>query len=193
MERTLLTAGLLALSATASAQGYFPFGEIAGLDVKPTVEINLNPAMLGFVREAAKGANAEAASALAGITGVRVYVYEDIDKNFDDVLKFVDRTSTTLERDGWHPAVRVNEDDEQVRVYVKPVAPDAANPGGTIAGLTVMVTDSGPGGEAVFINIAGVIQPAQLGQIAGAIGMDGVFNGIPGLAVQKAPSPASIQ
>ena len=193
MERTFLTAAVLAVSATAGAQGYFPFGEIPGLDVKPSVEINLNPAMLGFVREAAKGANVETASALAGITGVRVYVYEDIDHNMDEMLEFVDRTSTTLERDGWHPAVRINEDDEQVRVYVKPMAPDAANPGGTIAGLTVMITDGGPSGEAVFINIAGVIQPAQLGQVAGAIGMGGIFNGIPVLVVPNSPSPGSDQ
>jgi hypothetical protein len=43
-----------------------------------------------------------------------------------------------------------------------------------------MVTDNGPGDEAVFINIAGAIQPAQLGKIAAAIGMNGMFSMVPG-------------
>jgi len=193
MERTaklLMGTAVLAVTTTVSAQGYFPFGEIPGFDIKPTVEISLNPAMMGFVTEAAKVADAEAANALAGITNVRVYVYEGISDDLVDVLKFVDATSAALERDGWHPAVRVNEDGEQVRVYMKMAAPGAAGSTASIAGLTMMVTDSGGGDEAVFINIAGDIQPAQLGRIAGAIGMDGMFNMVPGVAAQNAPSKA---
>jgi hypothetical protein len=45
----------------------------------------------------------------------------------------------------------------------------------------MMVTDTGGSDEAVFINIAGTIQPAQLGRIAAAIGMDGMFNVLPGV------------
>jgi hypothetical protein len=64
--RALLLGGLVAAAAPAVAQGDFPFGEIPGLDVEPTVEIDLNPTMMGFLSEAAKGAEGEAAAALSG-------------------------------------------------------------------------------------------------------------------------------
>jgi hypothetical protein len=179
MERksVLLIGGLLAAANVANAQGDFSFGEIPGLDVEPTVEINLNPAMLSFVTEAAKGQAGEAASALQGITNVRVYVYEGISGNIQDLQKFVDDTSQTLESQGWHAAVRVRDKGEQVRIYMTRAAA-----GGVLEGITLMVTDSGSGDEAVFINIAGAIEPAQLGKIAAAIGMNGMFNLVPGAA-----------
>jgi len=185
----LVFGGLLAVSTAANAQGYFSFGEIPGVDMKPTIQIDMNSAMLSFVSEAAKAAGAEpdAAAALAGITHVRVYVYEGISDDLLDVLKFVDATSESLERDGWHAVVRVRENDEQVRVYMKPAAPGSDVAPGSLAGLTLMVTDGGAGDEAVFINVAGVIQPAQLGRIAAAIGMDGMFNMVPGVGAQNVP------
>lgn len=166
--------GLLA-AATASAQGDFLFGQIPGLTKEPTVQIDLNEAMIKLFAGAATGADAQAAAALNGITNLRVRVYEDLSSEIPDVMKFVNETTRRLEGDGWNSIVRVNDGDEQVRVYVKPGA------NSTLAGLTVMVTDSGGdggGGEAVFINLSGVIQPAALGQLAG-MGMHGAFNGMP--------------
>ena len=133
MERksglALLVGGLLAFSSSAHAQGYFPFDEIPGLDAEPTVQIDLDPALLGLFGEAAKGARGRSASALAGITNVRVRVYEDIgDGVAGDLLKFVEDTSRTLERDGWKSVVRVNEDGERVRIFMK-LAAGGANAG----------------------------------------------------------------
>ena len=173
----LLLGGLLA-AAAASGQGDFPFNEIPGLDAEPTVQIDLNPLLMGFFTEAAKGAEGEVGAALEGITNVRVRVYEGISSEIGDVMRFVDDTTTRLERDGWHAVVRVNEDGERVRMYMKPGAE------GTISGLTVMVIDSGVADEAVFINIAGAIEPAQLGRIAAAVGMDGMFDMLPAIAAQ---------
>jgi hypothetical protein len=183
-SKVVLMSGLLAASATAQAQGDFSFGQIPGLDVEPTVEIDLNPTMLGMLGAAAQGVDPQAVSALAGITSVRVYVYEGISAEIQDVLAFVERTSATLESAGWHPAVRVREQGEQVRVYMKPSAPGADGPAGTLDGITVMVTDSGVGDEAVFVNIAGKIQPEQLGKVVGAFGMHGVLGGVPGIGGQ---------
>jgi hypothetical protein len=192
MDRTstLIGAALLAVTSTANAQGYFSFGEIPGVDVEPSIEIDLNPVLLGWVSEAAKGADVEEAEALAGITNIRVHVYENIADDIADMQKFVEETSARLEREGWHRAVKVNEDGEQVRIYMKPLAAGASAAPGSIGGLTVMVTDEGSGDEAVFINIAGTIQPEQLGRIAGKIGMNGMFNMVPG-AVPPPPPPGS--
>lgn len=169
----LMIGGLLA-AVSASAQGVFPFDRIPGLDKEPTVQIDLNPELMGFFNEAAKSADDEAGAALEGITNVSVRVYENIADDIDALVKFVDDTTARLERDGWHAVVRVNEDGERVRIYMKPGS------NGLISGLTVMVTDSGPGDEAVFINVAGAIEPEQLGQIAAAVGMNGMFNMVPG-------------
>lgn len=196
MERNgtwLIGAVAFAVTTTASAQGYFSFDSIPGLG-EPNVQIDLPPALLVFVNEAAKGANPEIVNALAGVQNVRVRVYEDIGgDNMAAVTKFVEETSATLERDGWHAAVRVRgkgEDGENVRVYMKPTT-NAAAPPGTLDGLTVMVTDD-TGDEAVFINIAGAIEPAALGKLANAAGMGSVFD-VTGTATPPpggAPTPA---
>ena len=183
----LLGGGLLAFSSGAYAQGYFPFDDIPGLDSEPTVQIDLDPALLNLFGAAAKGADQQVASALEGVTNVRVRVYEDIaDGVADGLLKFVEDTSRTLERDGWKSVVRVSEGGERVRIFMK-LATGGAN-AGSIEGLTVMVVDTGGGNEAVFINVAGLIRPEQLGKIASEIGMDGMFSMVPG--VQGAPTPA---
>ena len=189
VRSTLIVGGLLAFSGSVQAQGYFPFDEIPGLDSEPTVQIDLDPQLMSMFGTAAKGADQEVASALAGITNVRVRVYEGIASGQTDLLKFVDDTSRTLERGGWKSVVRVNEDGERVRIFVK-LAAGGANEG-TFEGLTVMVVDTGGGDEAVFINVAGTIRPEQLGRVAAQIGMDGMFSMVPG--VPNAPNQAPQQ
>lgn len=167
----LLLGGLLA-AAAARAQGDFPFDRIPGLDAEPTVEIDLSPELMSFFNSAARGAGDDVASAFEGVTHMRLRVYEDIADAFDDVAKFVDDTTQRLEREGWHSVVRVNEDDERVRIYMKP------GTNGKLSGLTLMITEPD---EAVFINVAGDIEPARLGQVAAAVGVDGKFDLVPGL------------
>jgi len=182
--RGLLGAVALMITTTANAQGYFSFDEIPDIG-EPTVQIDLPPALLGFVNEAAAGASPEATNALQGVEYVRVRVYENIGPNMAALTKFVADTSATLEREGWHAAVRIREDGENVRIYMKPTTRTGVAPG-TLDGLTVMVTDEGSD-EAVFINVSGAIQPEQLGKLAGAVGMNGVFNQVPG--ARPAPPP----
>jgi len=183
MERTttaLIGAALLAVTTTAGAQGYFSFDDIPGVDAEPTIEIDLDPVLLGWVTEAARGADVEEAQALAGITNIRVRVYEGIGDDAEAMQRFVEDTSARLEGEGWRRVVKVNEDGEQVRVYMRPLDPGANAAPGSIAGLVVMVTDEGASDESVFINVAGTIQPEQLGRVAGRIGMNGMFNMVPG-------------
>jgi hypothetical protein len=187
VKSALLCSGLLAFSSDANAQGYFSFDDIAGLDSEPTVEIDLGPDMMRFFGEAAKE-SVQDTTGLEGVTNVRVRVYEGIGDSEAELLKFVDDTSRTLESSGWRSVIRVNEGGERVRIFMKP-APSGAGQGG-IEGITLMVVDTGGGDEAVFINIAGDIQPEQLGRIAARIGMDGMFDMVPGLPGQGAPQKA---
>lgn len=163
---------MLAVTATsASAQGSFDFSSVPGLPSEPSVQIDLPAAMLGFVTEAARASDPGAADALAGIRGVRVLVYEDLDETAP-VLETIEQASRMLEDDGWQRMVYVNDGDDKVRLYVK-------LGGEHLAGMTVMVMDGG--GEAVFVNVDGMIEPATLGHLANSFGMGGMLDDITGL------------
>jgi Domain of unknown function (DUF4252) len=171
-------AALLGVSSACWAQaGFFDFGEIPGLDAEPTVQIDLTPAMLGFVAEAARPNDPETADLLAGIEGVRVFVYEDVGNDMQAVLRFIDDTSKKLDAAGWHRTVLVQEGDEKVRIYMKLATAQGAT-ASNVSGITVMVADGS--GEAVFINVAGEIEPAQFGRLAAAFDLD-EFGGLTGL------------
>jgi len=178
MNRVMLFGGLMLVAASASAQGVFSFDGIP-IEGEPTVEVNMGPEMLTLLNGAAGTVpGVPGPGALDGITNVRVLVYEDLREKMQDVAKFVESTGTKLEGDGWSAVVRVRDGDEQVRVYMKP------GTGGLLSGITVMVMDfggDGGAGEAVFLNVAGAIHPAQLAQIASTIGMNGAFRGVPGV------------
>ena len=118
--RAVLFGGLMLVTASASAQGVFSFDDIP-LEGEPTVEVNMGPEMIALFGEASKGVPG-GPGPLDGITNVRVLVYEDIAEDMQAVLKFVDSTATKLEGDGWHAVVRVRDEGEQVRVYMKPGA-----------------------------------------------------------------------
>jgi hypothetical protein len=155
----------------AGVSGQFDFGQIPGISSRPSVEINLNAQMLAFVRAAAGSSDSDAADILAGIESVRVLVYE-LDEEMSAVLEFIDEVSTALEADEWQRVVYVQEETERVSIYVKFNET-------SLAGLTLLVADAG--GEAVFANLAGDIDPAKLGAVSQALGIGDVLAGIPDL------------
>jgi hypothetical protein len=167
----LLLAALIAASAssTAFAQDYFDFGTIPGVPTEPSVEVDLNSAMLSFVTQAAEASGTDTAGALDGLKNVRVRVYEDL-KDANAVAAFMDESSRALDRAGWQRAVYVAEDESKVRMYVKMKDQN-------ISGMTFMVLD---GEEAVFINIEGTIDPAQLGRLASMMGVGDVMGAFGG-------------
>jgi hypothetical protein len=167
-------AALAVFSGAASAQGYFDFAEVPGVGAEPQVQIDLNPALLGFVTEAMRATDPNTVGAFEGIRNVRVRVYESL-KDSAAVLKFLEDSSGQLEREGWQRVVYIQEDDEKVRVYLM-IENNRA------VGLTVMVVDASPrgSGEAVFINVAGDIDPTKLGQLANSIGMGGILDSFGG-------------
>ena len=131
--------------------------------------------MLAFLRLAVP--DPETADAFTGIENVRVLVYEELEDPAA-VFAFVEDSSGKLEAAGWQRLVYVEDEGEKVRIYAK-------LEGQRMVGMTVMVvgddkgdetageTGDGPG-DAVFINIAGDIDPAKLGQIANRVGVEGI-------------------
>ncbi len=175
MKRSLIGAAALLLTSACYGQGYFDFSDVPGIDSEPTVQIDLNEAMLNFVKLATQEADPTAADALAGIQNVRLRVYEEVD-DVDEYLGFIDDTSGSLERDGWQRVVYVEDGDSKVRVYMR------FDENSVASGLTVMVADGRDG--AVLVNVAGTIDPQKLGQVMRSVGagefMNGIAGGIPG-------------
>ena len=112
--------GLLAFSSGAHAQGYFPFDEIPGLDSEPTVQIDLDPQLMNMFGAAAKGADQEAASALEGITNVRVRVYEGIsDGGGEAELLEVRRRHVAYARGRWLEIGGPRERGRRARAHLR--------------------------------------------------------------------------
>ncbi len=133
--------------------GYVDFGELQGVYGEPKVMINLGGSILKFVGGMTKD-DPEAAALMDKLKGVRINVYS-IDGNPDAALQKVSQVKTLLQSGSWEPIVQVNEAGEQAQIFVK-------FSGGIMEGLTVMAVDEA---EAVFINIIGQLDPAQLGQV----------------------------
>jgi hypothetical protein len=165
---------------SAAAQDFFDFGQIPGV-AEPTVQIDLDPWLLGFVGEAARFEDPAAADLLAGLQGIRVRVYEELEDAVA-VGGFIDSASQALESDGWQRMVYVQDGSDKVRIYVRRADE-------LLLGMTVMVVDAT---EAVFISMAGSISPAQLGQVANALGIGEALEGLgaAGGAIPVSAEPA---
>jgi hypothetical protein len=174
-------AGTACAAVTVQAQGYFDFSDVPGIDSEPTVQIDLTPEMLGFMTAVAgESAGTEAGNLLAGIEGVRVRVYEDV-RDQRAVTRFIDEASRRLEAAGWNRAVYIADDEDRVRMYMR-------FENNEVSGMTVMVSSDD---EAVFVNIAGTINPATLGQVARTMGLDGVLNSVGGTAALSGRPPGA--
>ena len=182
IKRLLVSIVLIISASLATAQtnnlaalpGYYNFGNIPGVIDEPKVQIDINPMMLNFISNMAKESEPEAAEALSGIRGIKVFVYE-LSEGPDQVYGFIDNASQELEGSQWMRMVSVDAEDAKVRIHVMP-------DGDSISGMTLMVV--GDDNEAVFMNIVGEINPAKLGQIAGRVGLDNVLDDL-GAAIES--------
>ncbi len=146
--------------------GYVDFGDLSSVYGEPEVVINLGGAMLNFVGMMSKAKSPETSELISKLKGVRVRIYA-ADKNADAAKNQSRKNQFSevrgkLKSSGWEPIVQVNEDDEQVLVYIK-------MDNGNMEGMTVMVIDEE---EAVFVNVIGQLNPAELGKVMKALDMD---------------------
>jgi hypothetical protein len=135
-------------------EGYVDFGELTGIFGEPTVQIAVGEALLNMVGSLSAEDDPEAAALFTRLKGVRVNVFENREIP-DEGLDFVRDVSSKLSSLGWESVVTVNSDDEQVRIFMK-------MNGETIDGITVMAVEAT---EAVFVNVIGDINPAELEKV----------------------------
>jgi len=163
---------LLLISNTAFAsditqeRGYVDFASLDSEYGDPRVMVNLNKTMLGFISKI-NMSDPESSKLISKLKAVRVQIY-NMTGNDQPALDLIAKVSKEIQAKNWLPIVSVNEDDEKVRVFTK-ITDDVMD------GLVVMVINSKEekeGREAVFINIVGEIDPAQINKVTESLNID---------------------
>lgn len=153
--------------------GYLDLERLVGIAGRqPSVEVTLSGPVLKMLLQLPVRYDDDAARAvelLKVVDHILVRVFPLDSARADDMLAFINETSTTLEAEQWTRIVRVREDDDSnVDIHVK-VSPDGEN----LNGLTIMaVEDDGRESEVVFVNIAGNFNPAYLANIGEQFDID---------------------
>jgi flavin-binding protein dodecin len=134
--------------------GYFDLDELEILDADlASVDVNLRGAMLRLVGTAVLNDEPGLSDLVSNLVSMRVLVAESADLDSDAISKSITRAAARLDELGWQRVVRVRDDSEQVHLYVREVEAD-------VVGITVLVLESSD--EVVLVNMAGLIDPAQL-------------------------------
>ena len=122
-----------------------------------TIEVNVEGALMKLVAEASRFEDPELADLLLKLKGVYVRAYA-LERGFrDSATKRASEIGEELLDGGWSSVVRVRNRDEHVQMFVN-------YDGDFVAGMVVMTIEEGSD-EAVFVNIVGEIDPAQIGRI----------------------------
>ena len=164
---TVLMAALFSLPVTAqtaqleSLPGYVDFADLDAIYGEPRVMVNIGGTLLKLMALASAAEDPETAALMSGLEGVRIKVYPT-QGNLKPALDRVSEARSSLEAAHWEPVVQVHKPNEQVQIFMKAGAD-------TIEGLTVMAVDEE---EAVFLNILGVIDPAQIGKVMDSLNVD---------------------
>lgn len=158
---------LLALPALAQEDslkdlpGYVDFGELSRIFGEPTVQISIGESLLGLVGSLSAKEDPQAAELFRKLNGVRVNVFET-QAMADGAVDYVRDISSQLSAVGWEPVVTVNSAEEQVRIFMK-------ISGDKVDGITVMALEDT---EAVFVNVIGDINPAELEKVMDNLDID---------------------
>jgi len=168
MKNLLITLILLLLASPfthaadiTKEKGYVSFGNLESEYGEPKVLINLNQAMLGFVSKMSESDD-ETAQLIRKLKAVRVQIY-NIDEDAQPALNLVEKVTNEIKNKSWMPIVSINEEHEKVRIFTK-LTDDIMD------GLVVMIINDGVHNkEAVFINIIGEIDPAQINKVTDAL------------------------
>ncbi len=157
-------AGAAWLTSEAGAQtvrshpGYVDLTALGNLDdvfrVAPTVEVNVEGALLKLVVEASRADDPELADLLDRLEGLYVRGYPASAAADGRIRDRMGLMGTVLAEDGWQTIVSISDRDQFVRMFARMGAEG-------IVGLVVMSLED----EAVFLNIVGDVDSEQIGRI----------------------------
>lgn len=164
MKRALRSLSLgLAVAATtvatavmaAEGPGFVDFGKLSpSASGGEFVEVNIQSNLISMVARLARAHEPEVADLIGGLKAIRVNVIGLRDDNRAEVEQQVKSIREQLAAKGWERIVTVQQDKQDVGVYMKTRGDEA------VEGLVVTVLDGGS--EAVLVNIVGSIKPEQI-------------------------------
>ena len=134
--------------------GYVDFGKLSEIFGEPSVEIAVGQSLLGMVSAFSASDDPDTAALFKRLKGVRINVFKTKELPAG-ALDYVKSASSKLGSQGWESVVKVNSEDEQVRIFMK------VN-GAAVEGITVMAVEKD---EAAFINIIGSLNPSELEKV----------------------------
>ncbi len=151
----LLSAALPLAAQDPSSPGQVDFGtfEPPGSGGQ-FVEINIKGELIGFAARLTERHEPKIAELIRTLKGLRVNVIGVDDSNRDTLAQRIRALRSNLSERGWERIVTVQENGQDVGVYLKHGAED------TIEGVVITVLDGNK--EAVFVNVVGNIQPDRI-------------------------------
>lgn len=155
-----LTALLLSAPAYAINKGQIDFADLSAFYGEPKVEVNLSSSLMNVIGNFADGEDPEVANILSNLESVKVRVYK-LNGELEKANSTIDRVSGELKTNNWETLVTVNnnEENQKVRIFSKSTL-------NVIDGVVVMVVSpEKDGGEAIFINIVGEIDPENIARV----------------------------
>ncbi len=171
LKQILLTTFIAILAcapAFALEKGQIDFADLSSHYGEPKVEINLSASLMKMIGSFANAEDPEVANILQNLRSIKVRVY-NLNGELEKASATIDRVSSELRGEQWDTLVTVNdnEDNQKVRIFSKSTEE-------VIDGVVVMVVspEEEEGGEAIFINIVGEIDPDQIGKVAETLDLD---------------------
>lgn len=163
---TLALCLALGAAETAGAQvnaklkpGYVDFDAADFLDGRDmTVEIMIEGPVIRAMVKGIRKVEPKMADLLDGLFQIRINVFSLKEIGSAAVREKVAKVEKDLDEKGWNRVVRVRDGGEMVDMYLKFGRNDV------VQGMVVFVIEDG--GEAVFINIVGEMDPEKFGEVA---------------------------
>lgn len=161
---TILGQGNPSGEAPKNSPGYVDFSRQPLFDEDDLeVRVSVKGPMIQLVAEASRETDPNLAEMLGELEAVEVQVYRLAEAERDAVRREISRQAGELEADGWAEAITIHLRRARGHVFLRLVD---AEPVG-VAALYV-----GEENEAVFVNIVGRIDPAQIGRLASQFNLD---------------------
>jgi hypothetical protein len=122
--------------------------------------VNISGALLSFAAQA--DGNSAEADMISQLKGIRILTVED--ENLNKSLDFYKEMEgdSFFKKNGYESLMEITEEDEVVRFYARKAA------GGKFSELLLVIG----GDNNTLISIQGVIDPANIGKITGALDID---------------------
>jgi ribosomal protein L12E/L44/L45/RPP1/RPP2 len=165
---TFLSTVLISMSIAAqdseleNMPGYVDLSTLDAIYGEPRVMINIGgPLMTLLSAAAASSDDPQAAALMKDLQGVRVNIYDTVG-NIEPALEQMEQAKATLQASAWQPIVQVKEEGENVQMFTR-VENDK------MQGMAIMVVNAE---EAVFLNILGTIDPADVGKVMTHLNVD---------------------